>query len=197
MYQRPVFNETDTGRIIALMRAHPFGLLVTAMPGLTASPIPFTVVETAEGFVLTGHLAAGNPQCAALSGEGMAVFSGPHAYISPGWYRSGPAVPTWDYAAVHVIGRLQPIAGTEEIAASLRALGTAFDPTGFDLDALPPDFRTRMMAGIRAFTLIPERVEAQWKMSQNRSAADRQGVVAALRAQGEGEVADLVEQTLT
>ena len=81
------------------------------------------------------------------------------------------------------------------IAAGLRAVG-AHDSAGFSLDALSEGFRARMIAGIRAFRLRPERIEAQWKMSQNRSRADRKGVVAALRARGEDAVADLVEATL-
>ena len=200
MYLRPVFTETDPERIAALIRAHPFGLLVTSgARGLEASHIPFALVPEPEGFRLTGHLAAGNPQCDAIDGgTALAVFSGPHAYVSPGWYATQPAVPTWDYAAVHVRGRLQPIADAAAAGESAQAMA-ARDPTGFQIADLPADFRTRMVAGIRAFALHPERVEAQWKMSQNRSAADRRGVIAALRAQDDPNadaVAALIAATL-
>jgi transcriptional regulator len=77
----------------------------------------------------------------------------------------------------------------------LRALARG-DPGGFDLDELEAAFRDGLLAGIRGFRLWAERIEAQWKMSQNRSAADREGVVAALRASGENAVADLVAGTL-
>lgn len=198
MYLPPAFAETDPARIIGLIRANPFGLLVTTLGGLAATHIPFVVTETETGFVLGGHLAAANPQCGALAGAGaLAVFGGPHAYISPSWYRTGPAVPTWNYAAVHVSGPLRPVEDTAEIAAMLRVLG-AHDP-GFDLDRLPDGYRAAMIAGIRAFSLAPERVEAKWKMSQNRPVADRLGVIAALRSAGDpvaGEVADLVAATL-
>ncbi|MBV9734960.1 MAG: FMN-binding negative transcriptional regulator [Acidisphaera sp.] len=197
MHLRPVFAETDQARIKLLIRDNPFGLLITAGARPEATHIPFVLEEREDGFVLSGHLAAGNPQCAALDGPALAVFGGPHAYISPSWYLTQPAVPTWDYAAVHVSGRLRPLEEEEEIARALRTLG-AHDP-GFDLDALPEKFRQAMLAGIRAFTLTPERVEAQWKMSQNRSAADRKSVMAALRGQGEplaAEVADLIAATL-
>lgn len=198
MYLPPAFVETDLTRIIALIRANPFGLLITTLGGLAATHIPFVVTGVETGFVLGGHLAAANPQCAALAGaDALAVFSGPHAYISPSWYRTGPAVPTWNYAAVHVSGRLRPVEDAGEIAAMLRALG-AHD-LGFDMDALPGGYRAGMIAGIRAFSLLPERVEAKWKMSQNRPAADRLGVIAALRSAGDplaGEVADLVAATL-
>lgn len=200
MYLRSVFTETDPKRIAALIRAHPFGLLVTSGPrGLEASHIPFALFPQPEGFRLTGHLAAGNPQCDALDGgTALAVFSGPHAYVSPGWYATRPAVPTWDYAAVHVSGRLQPIVDAEAVGESAQAMAER-DPTGFQIADLPADFRARMVAGIRAFVLHPERVEAQWKMSQNRSAADRRTVMAALRAQDDRNadaVAALIAATL-
>jgi transcriptional regulator len=103
-------------------------------------------------------------------------------------------VPTWDYAAVHVHGTLELVDEPGRVAAMLRAL-SAHDP-GFDLDALEDGFRAGMLRGIRAFRMVGRRIEAQWKMSQNRSAADRRGVVAGLRANGEHAVADLVAATL-
>jgi transcriptional regulator len=200
MYLRPAFTENDPARIAALIRANHFGLLVTTGErGIEASHVPFVLRETEAGFVLFGHLAAGNPQCAALQGgEALAVFGGPHAYISPSWYRTQPAVPTWDYAAVHVSGRLTRMTDAAAIAGELDALA-AGDPGGFALGALPGQFRERMLAGIRAFSLSADRVEAQWKMSQNRSPADREGVIAALRGQGDQgsrAVADLIAETL-
>lgn len=198
MHIPSVFAETDLPRIVGLIQANPFGLLITARGGLQVSHIPFVLSETAAGFALAGHLAAANPQCATLEGaEALAVFQGPHAYISPSWYRTGPAVPTWNYAAVHISGRLAPTEDAAEVTAMLRQLG-AHD-AGFDLDALPEGYRAGMLAGIRAFTLIPERVEGKWKMSQNRPEIDRLGVIAALSAAPEPlgrEVAALVAATL-
>lgn len=200
MHLRPAFTEHDPARIRAHIHAHPFGLLATAGPrGIEASHIPFSLRETGDGFVLHGHLAAGNAQCAALDGgDALAVFGGPHAYISPAWYRVQPAVPTWDYAAVHVSGRLETVTDPAEVEAGLQALAE-YDPVGFRVDAMDAGFKARMLAGIRAFRLVPTGVQAQWKMSQNRGAADRAGVIAALRARGDAasaEVAALIEATL-
>jgi transcriptional regulator len=200
MYLRPAFTETDPARIQALIRDNPFGILVTTGErGLEASHIPFLLTATAEGFFLSGHLAAANPQCAALDGgEALAVFGGPHAYVSPSWYCTQPAVPTWDYAAVHVSGKLRLMTEAEEIATQMQGLAAA-DPGGFDMDALPAKFRAGMLAGIRGFVLAPRQVEAQWKMSQNRSPADRKGVIEALHAQADPasrQVAELIEATL-
>lgn len=196
MHLRPVFTETDPARIAGLIAANPFGLLVTHGPrGMEASHLPFVMTHDNDGLVLTGHLASGNAQCAEFDGgAALAVFSGPHAYISPSWYRTQPAVPTWDYAAVHVHGHLERLEG-EALADMMRAVARD-DPGGFDMDPLEPRFRERMMNGVRGFRLRAERIEAQWKMSQNRSAADREGVIAALRARGEQAVADLVAATL-
>ena len=196
MYLRPAFVETDPARIRALIATNSFGVLVTHGPdGLDASHLPFVIEEDGD-WCLAGHLAAANAQCAQIEGgRALAVFGGPHAYVSPSWYQVQPAVPTWDYAAVHVHGRLEPVTDAAGIAAGLRAVG-AHDSAGFSLDALPEGFRARMIAGIRAFRLRPERIEAQWKMSQNRSRADREGIIAALRARGEDAMADLVEATL-
>jgi transcriptional regulator len=196
MYLRPAFTETDLDRIAGLIAGNPFGVLVTCgAGGLDASHVPFVMTHNHTELVLTGHLAAANAQCAHFDGgAALALFGGPHAYISPGWYRTQPAVPTWDYAAAHVHGHLERLEGAA-LADMLRALARD-DPGGFDFDALEPGYRDGMLKGIRGFKLRAERIEAQWKMSQNRSAADREGVIAGLRARGENATAEMVAATL-
>ncbi len=198
MYLRPAFAESDPGRIAALIRDNPFGLLTTyGATGLDASHIPFTVERDGDTLVLSGHIAAANAQCRAIEagGAALAVFSGPHAYISPCWYEAQPAVPTWDYAAAHIHGVLEPVAADADVAASLHALAR-HDPGHFDVAALDEKYRRMMFKGIRAFRIRATRVEAQWKMSQNRGVADRVRVIAALRAEGRAEIADLIAATL-
>ena len=109
MYLRPAFVETDLNRIEALIRANSFGLLVTqGTVGMDASHLPLVVERDGDTLVITGHLAKANAQCAQLDGgEGLIIFSGPHAYIAPSWYKTQPAVPTWDYSAVHLHGILE------------------------------------------------------------------------------------------
>ncbi len=201
MYLRPVFLQSDSAEIAALIRDHPFAQLVSAgARGLEASHLPLSYHAGSDGFELSGHFAAANPQCDAIGSEQevLAIFAGPHAYISPGWYEAQPAVPTWDYAAVHVYGRLTPVADADGIARDVTALARA-DPAGFDVMALTPDYRARMFAGIRAFRLHPMRVQTQWKLSQNRSVTDRRSVMSALRQGGDaiaGQVAAMIGQTL-
>ncbi len=197
MYLRPFFAETDHARIAGLIAAYSFGVLITHGPrGMEASHIPFIVAQQDGQLILSAHLGAANPQCDALDGgTALAVFTGPHAYIAPGWYTTQPAVPTWDYAAVHIHGTLARVDDDASTAEILKALA-ADDPKGFDLDSLAPQYRAQMFKGIKAFRLPANRIEAQWKMSQNRSAEDRQGVIAALRDQGNAAVADIIAATL-
>ena len=196
MYLRPAFAETDLDRIAALVAAHSFGVLVTAgAEGMSASHVPFIVAREGETLLLEAHLGRANPQCAQLAGgKGLAIFGGPHAYVSPSWYATQPAVPTWDYAAVHIHGVLEAVDDAETLHAMLRRL-SAHD-AAFDLDTLDPTFRAGMVRGIRGLRLRSQRIEAQWKMSQNRSVADREGVVAGLRARNEHATADLVAASL-
>ncbi len=197
MYLRPVFTETDPERIDALIRAHSFGLLVThGGTGSEATHLPFVLSRDGGELLLEAHLAAANPQCAALAGgAALAVFSGPHAYISPRWYEAQPSVPTWDYVAVHVHGVLQPVTEPGEMRAMLDRLAEA-DPVGYTTADQSDSYIAGMLRGIRAFRLRTTQVQAQWKMSQNRSAEDRIRVAAALRGQGEETVADLIAATL-
>ena len=194
MYLRPAFAVTDLDQIEGLIRQHPFGLLVTDGPaGLSASHLPFAVKREADGLVLMGHLAAQNAQCAMFTGsKALAIFSGPHAYISPSWYVTQPSVPTWDYAAVHIHGELLPTAGHLEMLDQL----AVDDPGRFDVRALPERYREKMLAGIKSFRMPAQHIEAQWKMSQNRSIEDRQGVISALRSEGRDHVAREIEATL-
>jgi len=196
MYLRPAFEEKNLRRIADLVRAHPFGVLVTAGEGgMSASHIPFTVALEDDALVLEGHLGRANPQSVLLAGgQGLAIFGGPHAYVSPSWYATQPAVPTWDYVAVHVHGVLEAVDDAPTLHAMLRTL-SAHD-RDFDLDALDPKFRDGMVRGIRGFRLRAARIEAQWKMSQNRSVGDRQGVIAGLRAHNEHATAELIAATL-
>jgi len=194
MYLRPAFVETDLDRIEGLIRANPFGLLITNGPdGMNASHIPFAVERNGDELVVIGHLATPNAQCAQFDGgEALAIFSGPHAYISPSWYKTQPSVPTWDFSAVHIHGTLEPVMDHMAMLDQL----AAEDPGGFDVRDLPGKYQQMMFAGIRSFRLPAVRIEAQWKMSQNRSIEDRKSVIDALREAGNDAVAREIEATL-
>jgi transcriptional regulator len=147
--------------------------------------------------VVTGHLAAANPQCQQFEGgPALAVFSGPHAYIAPGWYKTQPAVPTWDYAAVHLHGTLDAVHEHMDAHGEMLDALQKDDPTGFDVRNLAEKYRAMMFKGIRAFRLRATKIEAQWKMSQNRSIEDRKGVIEGLTKQGLTDIAAMVAETI-
>lgn len=166
--------------------------LVTATPTLRITHIPSVLNRTTGQLgTLLGHISAQNPQRASFDGTHRAVivFRGPHGYISPTWYATtGNVVPTWNFGVVHVSGRPKAIADrgqTQELLATLikkneRGVGS----TSYDFAALPDEYVSRMMQGISAFEMEIEAIEGKFKLGQERSAADRQGILAGMREGG-------------
>lgn len=200
MYVPDHFCLDDPAAVAELLRAHGFALLVTAgAEGVQASHIPLLLDgDLAEPGAarLLGHLARANPQVrelerlAAEGGEALAVFQGPHAYVSPRWYAPGPAVPTWNYLAVHVYGPIRPVGEPVALRALMARLIATYEAGAaepYALDGQDPDFVARMLRGIYAFELPVARLEAKAKLSQNRSPEDRARVAAALEREGAGQ----------
>ena len=193
----PAHFAAPEGAALAFMREHPFVLLVAIDDGLPSiSHVPVQVID--EGRRLRFHLARANPQAALLAREvaATAVFHGPHAYVSPRWY-AAPNVPTWNYAAVHVRGPVRALdaAATAEVVA---ALSRDYEgPAGLgEFEHSAP--YAALLKGIVGFELDVASCTAKFKLSQNRSAADRAGVVAALAEDPRSEareVAALMQAT--
>jgi len=200
MYQPKQFEETRPEVLHGLMRAHPLStLVVLTAGGLEANHIPLLVDPSAGPHgTLRGHTARANPFWReALSGtDALAIFAGPQAYISPGYYPSkkehGKVVPTWNYAVVHARGPLV----VKDDAAWLRThleemVSTQEAPMAapWKVGDAPADFIAGLVQAIVGFEIPLAKLEGKWKMSQNRPAADRAGVIAAL---GDSPVAGLV-----
>jgi len=188
MYVPPAFRLDDPAACLAVMRAHPFALLMTAGPGgIAATPLPVLVDPDAGPHgTLYGHLARPNPQVAHLAAgtEAVVWFQGPHVYVSPRWYAArSENVPTWNYIAVEARGRAHLLddPATDALVARLSALYEP-DSDGWRLDEYDPRRRTAMVRGIVGFAVPLDAVAGKVKLSQNRTAADRAGVIAALRA---------------
>jgi transcriptional regulator len=189
MYVPSSFEQKDRGEIFRFIRLHGFGTLHSASErGLEATHLPFLLEEESGSEVsLLGHMARSNPQWRDLEGgKVLAVFQGPHAYLSPSWYGEGPAVPTWNYLAVHVHGTYRALP-----AGELRALlekTVDFYESGFPrpwgLPSLAEDYLEKMTGGIAGFRIRVDRMDAQWKLSQNHSAQRRERIIGALREQG-------------
>ncbi len=191
MYVPGHFDASDLGFCHDVIRAYPFAPIIT---GTTASHVPFLLdAERGPSGTLVGHVAAANTHHADLTGSGgpaLVVFTGPHAYVSPTWYDTQPAVPTWNYCVVHAVGSAR-LLDDEATRRYLARLAAHFD-SSWRFEALPADYQAKMVRGIVAFELEISRLEGKAKLSQNRSATDRQNVIAALEASaapGDVEVA--------
>ncbi len=184
MYRPAAFRIDDRPTLLAFLEQNSFATLITHHGGETlASHVP--VLADREGNALHLHLAKANPQAAHLraGAEALCVFHGPHSYISPSWYAVSPAVPTWNYAAVHAYGRPTPLNG-EQLLKMLGEMVSRYEqgrlkPWSFD-PAL--EWNRHMLAAIDGFSIEIARLEGKFKMSQNRGAEDRAGVIAALTA---------------
>lgn len=205
MYVPKAFREDDIRTLHALMRQYSFATLVSQHDGRPfASHLPLLLQERAGPHgTLVGHMARANPQWRHFETgeEVLAIFQGPHAYVSPSWYGTHPSVPTWNYAAVHAYGRPQCIDDPEAVRALLGDLVQMYEaplpqPWAFEL---PGDFVANMIRAIVAFTMPITRLEGKYKLSQNRSVDDQHRVVDALQAQGDvvgSEVAVFMQERL-
>jgi transcriptional regulator len=191
VYLPPHFTETDEAVLLAHIERHDFGLLVTHGAELIASQVPFLVERRDGQLYLQGHLARPNPQAAELeTGEALAIFPGPHAYISPSWYAAGPAVPTWNYASVHAYGRVRLIADKDWLAQFLRRLSErheAREAAPWRMQDQPAQFLDAMLGGIVGFEIAVSRLDGKFKLSQNRPATDRPRIAAALEARDDAD----------
>ncbi len=197
MYIPKHFEETAPETLAAFVDTHAFGTLITAPQGRPyASHVPF--LADIEHGILSCHLARANPQWLQFEAapEVLVIFTGPHGYISPTWY-TDPGVPTWNYSAVHVYGTARVVDDLEHTARHVEALAAKFERG----NASPwvPDYDPRRLGGIVGIEVRIRSIEGKFKLSQNRSAADRNGVIAKLRASGhahDAELAELMEASL-
>jgi transcriptional regulator len=195
VYLPPHFTETRPEVLMAHLDRHDFALLVShGRSGLIASHLPVMVERDGPAVHLLGHLARPNPQLADLAGDAevLTIFAGPHAYISPSWYETGPAVPTWNYADVHAYGRVRLVDDKDWLRRVLRRLTDrheAGNPAPWRMQELPDRFLQAMLNGIVGVDITVDRLEGKYKLSQNRPAADRPRIVAALEARGDADAA--------
>jgi transcriptional regulator len=204
MYVPPHFAETDRAALHDFIERHSFGLLVSRVGGVPfATHLPLLLDRTAGPHgTLIGHMARANPHWKELVGQtALAVFTGPHAYVSPSWYEAENVVPTWNYAAVHAYGPVRLVEDRDALLDIVQKSVTVYEA------AMPrpwtPDgssaFVDRLLGQIVGFHIGIDKIEGKWKLSQNHPADRRARVVRALRERG-GEnpdaIADLMRATL-
>jgi transcriptional regulator len=186
----PVLHE-------AIRRTRLASLVTFGAGGLEASHVPVLLdPEDGERGALTGHVARANPQwrLADPAVPALAIFLGPDAYVSPSWYPSkratGKVVPTWNYVAVHAYGTLEVFDEPARLRVLVDALTDrheAVRAAPWRVADAPPDYVDAMLAGIVGFRLAITRLEGKWKLGQNRTREDRDGVVRGLDAGDERE----------
>lgn len=194
MYIPKDFAVADLAALHDLIDDYSFGQLVATMPDgtLEAAHVPF-LLDRARGphGTLLAHVARANPiwQAFAAGHEVLAMFEGPHSYISPRWYANPRSVPTWNFAAVHAYGvpEILDEAGTADIVTRLSAKHEAGQAQPWSPDQVDQKFIAGMRQHIVGFAIPIARLQGKFKMSQNRPAEDRPRVIAALRAEGHGD----------
>jgi len=202
MYQPSAFREERLETLHALIRAHPLATLITAgSDGIIANFVPFILVDagavdTGHKGTLRAHIAKANDQVEALraGSETLVVFHGPEAYITPSWYASkkehGRVVPTWNYAVVQVRGTPRVIDDADWVRTQIIALTSTQEgrrPEPWSVSDAPESFIDGQIKAIIGVEIPILTIEGKWKVSQNRSAADRQGVYEGLRTEGINE----------
>jgi transcriptional regulator len=192
----PEYNRVkDQASITAFMRAYPFAVLVSnSDDGLFATHIPILIREREDKITLIGHVARANPHWKLLQQDAvtLAIFHGPHAYISPRLYESRESVPTWNYAAVHVYGHSNVFWEPGRLQEVLTETFSAFDIAYLDQwAALSEKYRSGMLKHIVGFEIAAERIEGKFKLSQNRSKRDQAQVIESLQNSRESTACDV------
>jgi transcriptional regulator len=202
LYTPPHFKIEDEAELLAFMQRYAFGTLVSSSAAdphaghIHASHIPFICEKGADGRIrLQGHVARANEHWKALeqASHVLAIFQGPHAYVSPAWYEQQPSVPTWNYAVVHAHGkaRLTDEAELHDLLIRLSNTYEAGRPKPWRAADLPAAYVSSMLAHIVGFEIEVERLEGKFKLSQNRP-AETARVIDALERDGEAGVAQLM-----
>lgn len=202
MYIPKSFHVTERRVLNDFMRHNSFATLLSTRQGepcVTHLPVLFDPSQGAHG-TLFGHVARTNSHWRLFDGQqqALAIFHGPHAYISPQWYAAPPAVPTWNYAVLHVYGAPQVIeddASRNHLMDRLIAFYEAGLPEPWSGE-LPEAFKAKMMQAIVAFRMPIERLEGKFKLGQNRSAEDQQRVIRYLRSSADPAALALADFTL-
>jgi transcriptional regulator len=183
LYIPKAHRVEDLKLLHEFMDEYAFVDLVTSAPTLRITHIPVILDRTAGTYgKIMGHVSRQNPQSQAFDGRqtGVIVFRGPHGYISPTWYAKKEAVPTWNFAVVHATGRPAAITDNEALHKLLGRLIEKFESSegsGYDFSKLPESYVSPMLGGIVGFEMAIESLEGKFKLGQERSDTDKQGLL--------------------
>jgi transcriptional regulator len=185
MYIPTAFEQTDPHKLHDFIEANSFGLLVSTHDGEPfATHLPFLLERDAGPHgCLVGHMARANPQWHDLDGQDvLAVFAGPHTYVSPTWYESEDVVPTWNYVAVHAYGTCRVVDDPDGLTRILTAAVATFErslPKPWSIDTTTDYFR-KLVRAVVGFRIEVSRLEGKWKLNQNHPRQRRERVIRVL-----------------
>lgn len=195
MHIPKLYREEDRAKIVEFLKRNSFPALVSHDgEKLVATHLPTEVIEHADGsLTVLGHMSRANPQWKSFGEqEVLLIFQGAHAYISPRWYNH-VNVPTWNYMMVHVYGRVRMLEGQELYDLLDSLVKKHEDGTSYRLRALPQDFVEKEMKGVAGFVLEVTRIDAGYKLSQNRDDESYGTIVEELEKRGDENSAGVAE----
>jgi len=197
----PEFNrQEDRPATLAFMRANPFAILVSATDGIPfATHLPLLVDEAGDQVVVRGHMAKANPHWRSMQpgSESLIIFHGPHAYISPSLYEIRESVPTWNYAAVHVYGEATLFSDEPGLTETLHQMINTFDSSYMaQWSELSDAYRSQMMKHVVGFEIKAKRLEAKFKLSQNRTSGEQSRIIQSLRQSKDSNISGVAELML-
>jgi transcriptional regulator len=205
MYTPASFRVADAPTLHTFLERHSFATLISqAGDEPVASHLPLLLERDAgENGRLIGHMARANPHWKSAAGtQVLAMFHGPHAYISPTWYEANDTVPTWNYAAVHAYGVLTLIEDEPRLREIVERTVQVYEagmPRPWSMESVDPAFVDKMLLGIVGFEIVIDRLEGKWKLNQNHPVERREKVVHGLEATGrvdDAAVAGLMREQL-
>jgi transcriptional regulator len=179
MYIPQHFKITDESIAYDIIKEHGFATLISQNKGMPlATHLPLLLNK--ENTYLYGHFARPNPQWKDIESQTvLAIFHGPHCYISPSWYETNQAVPTWNYVTVHVYGEVELVEEEDEVMESLKDLVTKYEApdSPYRLEDVDPKYLSGMNKGIQGFKLQITKIEGKAKLSQNHSTKRQERVI--------------------
>ncbi len=182
MYIPKINLLTEEAEVLAFIKKYSFATIVTTKKNVAnASHLPFTVSKIDQNIILTGHFAKANQQWEELlESKVLVIFTEPHAYVSPKHYESDLNVPTWNYIAVHAYGQAKIIEDESQALACLEAMINVYEADyKSQWDKMPLDYKLKMLNGIVPFEIAVTEFQAKQKLSQNRSAIEKNNIITA------------------
>lgn len=186
MYIPPSFAETDPAVLRDFIDGHGFATLVSQGDGEPfATHLPLLRITGDDGCErLWGHFARANPHAVLAAGQRvLAIFHGPHQYISPTWYESPNTVPTWNYIAVHAYGVLREVADRDRLRDIIDRLVVQYEapqPQPWSAELADGNFSDKLLDAVVGFEIVVDRLEGKWKLNQNHDVARRERVIRVL-----------------